>query len=190
MYYNAFTGNFRCGVSGTWENCIGGLTSSSSPGVAEASCTVACGAIATGTNMYPANYCVAGRTIEIIANGVYSTTGTPTLALTPYIGTNAAKASDTILGVAATAATAAATLTNQGWSLDIFLYCASTTSVWVEGGTQILTSAAGATTRSQISATAATTITNTTQNLYIFPAWSANSASNTIIAHQFIVKGE
>ena len=162
---------------------------SSTPQVASASCTVACTAIATGTSMYPVSYCVAGRTIQIIANGIYSTTGTPTLALSVYIGTNAAKASDTLLGAAATAATAATTLTNLGWSLNVYLYCVSTTSMWVEGGTEILTTAAGAEVLSQISATAATTVTNTLQNLYIFPAWSANSASNTITAEQFIVEG-
>ncbi len=192
MYYNASTGNFRCGVAGSWENCIGGLLTSSSPQSAQASCTTACGAIATGTSMFPANYCVAGRVIHIIATGVYSSTATsPTLALSVYLGTNAAKASDTLLGAAGTAATAGAATaqTNDGWSLDVYLYCVSSTSVWVQGGTELLTSTAGATFRSQISATAATTITNTTQNLYIFPAWSANSATNTITCDEFIIQG-
>ncbi len=192
MYYNASTGNFRCGVAGSWENCIGGLLTSSSPGTAQASCTTACSAIATGTSMYPANYCVAGRIIDITANGVYSSTNaSPTLALSVYIGTNAAKASDTLLGAAGVAITAGAATaqTNDGWSLNVQIYCVSTTSMWVEGGTEIVTSTTGIVFRSQIAPTAATTVTNTTQNLYIFPAWGTSSASNTITCTQFIVQG-
>ena len=189
MYYNASTGNFRCGMAGTWENCIGGLIGSSTPGIIVNTCTVACAAIATGTSFYPQNYCVAGRTIHIIANGVYSDRNTPTLALNLYIGTNPALASDTLLGSAANAAAVGTTQTNLGWSLDAYLYCASTTSMWVQGGTTILTTTAGGVVRSQISSTAATPITNTTQNLYIFPVWGTSNVLNTISATQFIVTG-
>jgi hypothetical protein len=192
MYYNASTNNFRCGVAGTWENCIGGLMASSSPGVTDSNCSTLCAALATGTGLYPANYCVAGRVIQIIASGVYSSTASsPTLSLSLYIGTNTLKASDTVLGATGTAATAGAATaqTNDGWSMDVYLYCVSTTSAWVQGGTAMLTSTAGASFRSQISATTATTITNTTQNIYLFPTWSTASSTNSITCDEFIVRG-
>jgi len=189
MYYNVSTDSFRCGVAGTWENCIGGLMSSSAPVTAVSTCTTTCAPIATSTNVFKANFCVAGKVIHIIAGGVHSTTSTPTLAFSVYLGTSTTKTSDTLLGAAATQASAGSSQTNLGWHMDVYIYCISPTSVWVEGGSAILTTTAGGNSQSEISATAATTISNTTQNLYIFPAWSASSSSNTVVAHEFIVSG-
>jgi len=189
MYYNSSTGNFRCFQNGQWQNCLGGLVSSSTTATTVNTCTSACGPIATITNGWVANYCSAGHTYHLYASGVFGfTTSTPTIALGLYIGTSSTKASDTILGATPNAATTPiAGGTNLGWEFDAYIVCNSTTSIMVHGSASFLTAAAGTVIASKLSSTGATTISNTTQNLYLFPAWSASSATNTITCNQFVI---
>ncbi len=191
MYYNASTGNFRCLQNGQWQNCLGGLVAVSTSVTTINTCTTACGSMATITGGWVANYCSVGHTYHIYASGTYGfTTGSPTIAMNLYLGTNAAKASDTLLGAAANAVAVPSSATsNLGWELDAYLICNSTTLVMTHGSVSFLTATTGTTITSKIApANVATTISNTTQNIYLFPAWSASSASNTITCSQFVVQ--
>lgn len=192
MYYNASTGNFRCFQNGLWQNCLGGLTAVSTSVTTVNNCSTACGAVATITSGWVANYCTVGHTYHIYASGILGfTTASTNIAMSLYIGTNAAKASDTLLGAAGNAAVLPSTTANNlGWELDAYLICNSTTSVMVHGSTSFLTSAStGAVISSKIAPiNVATTITNATQNLYLFPAWGAASSTNSISCSQFVVQ--
>ncbi len=187
MYYNSNTGNFRCFQGGAWVNCIGSAIAATTS-TAAATCTTACGAIATITSGWTANYCSAGHVFHLYASGVYSTTGIPTLAVGVYLGTNAALASDTLLGGGSNTLTTTS-VTGLGWEFDGYIVCNSTTSVFIHGNFSLLTSTTtGATQVLKITAGSATTITNATQNVYIFPTWGTSSASNTITCNQVILQ--
>lgn len=187
MYYNSINQRFRCYENGTWQNCIGSWSSASTTSTTVNTCTTACGAVASAATMWPSSYCVAGRSFHIYASGVYSTTGTPTISMGVYLGTSPTKASNTLIGTASNAATTA-TVTNLGWEMDAYIICNSTTSVLIHGTANFLSNTAGASVTSKIYTTAATTITNSTMNIYLFPAWGTSSASNTITANQFIIR--
>jgi hypothetical protein len=195
MYYNSNTGNFRCGESGTWENCIGGLMSSNTAASsANNTCTTACNAFSL-TATLPANYCVANRVIHIVANGVYSDTAAPTFGPWGiYLGSNSTtQTSDTLIGGATPTSVALGTVTNQQWFINYYMTCNSTTSITGEGTFTFVPSATGSTSETVLpmSASAATTGLTTTsaQTIYLFPGWGTSSASNTATLEQLIVTG-
>src|SRR4029077_17065563 len=84
MYYNVTDNSFRCGENGVWRSCLGGLVNSSTAASSAISNTNSLTNFSGGTNNsygILANDCQPGVTYLITAQGVYSTTGTPTLAL-------------------------------------------------------------------------------------------------------------
>ncbi len=197
MYYNQNTNNFRCGESGSWENCIGGLMSSNiSPSSAVNTCTTNCPAFSVFGTL-PANYCVAGRVIHIEASGVSSTTTTaPTYgAWGIYLGTNATtKTSDTLIGGATpVSATIGISQSNALWQIDFTMICNSTTSITGEGNFSFVASKTTTTSETILpmsSATATTGLTTTSsKNIYIFPAWGTSNAANTTTLEQLVVTG-
>lgn len=197
MYYNSGTGNFRCYNAGAWQNCVGGLISSNTAASsAIASCTTACASFSTNAAI-PANYCQPGRVITITASGVFSNAAatTPGLSLGVYYGTDASvRGNDTLIGAAsASLVPATAGLTNAGWRLEYTIICFSTTSMNGQGRFMITSNAtAGSinTVTSMMGSSTSTTVSSTSnKNLYIFPTWSASSASNSITVHQLIVTG-
>jgi hypothetical protein len=192
MYYNASSNTFRCAVSGAWENCIGGILTTNTTSTAQASCTTACGPVATATSAWPANYCVANRVIHINVSGVWGSSSTaPTLTLGVYLGTSATKASDTLVGVVSNTTTMTASVSAQAWDMDIYINCVSTTTVFLHGSGIFSSSATtGASQAMKLFETAVTgTVTTSASNIYIFPAWGASSSSNTITGNQIIVQG-
>jgi len=195
MYYNTATGNFRCGQAGAWENCIGGLmASNAAASSAVNTCTTACAAFST-TAALPANYCVPGRVIHIVANGVYSTAASATLAMGMYIGTNATtKTSDTLIGTASSALSSGALVTNQPWSIDFTITCFTAGSSGTVNGQGRFGMATSATTADvaggrMYTATNTTLNTTTAQTIYLFPAWGTSAAGDTATVEQFVVTG-
>ena len=197
MYYNSNSGNFRCGVSGAWENCIGGLISSNtvaSSGVA--SCTTACTSFTTNASL-PANYCVPGRVININASGILNTSGTPTLGpWGVYLGSNSStQTSDTLIGGATPTSTALGTLTNTAWNMTYTIICDSTGATGTVTGQGTLTfvsSATSSTSETVLPMSNGTTSTiNTTiaQTIYLFPGWGTSAAGNNTTVQQFVVTG-
>lgn len=197
MYYNSGTGNFRCYNAGAWQNCVGGLLSSNTAASsAIASCTSACAAFSTSAAI-PANYCQPGRVITITASGVYSNAAatTPGLAFGVYYGTDASvRGNNTLIGTAsASLVPVTAGLTNAGWRLEFTIICFSATSMNGQGYASIASNATAGSINavtSMMGTSASTAVTSTTnKNLYIFPTWSASSASNTITLQQLVVTG-
>lgn len=197
MYYNSNTGNFRCYNAGAWQNCVGGLISSNTAASSAVSnCTSACAAFNLNSPI-PANYCQPGRVITITASGVFSNAAatTPGLALGVYYGTDASvRGNDALIGtVSPSLVPTSAGLTNAGWRLEFTIICFSTTSMNGQGRFMITSNA----TAGSINAVTAimgtnanSTVTSTSnKNLYLFPTWSAASASNTITLQQLIVTG-
>jgi hypothetical protein len=129
----------------------------------------------------PANYLYVGQRLRLTANGIFSTTGTPTLLLGGYYG-----------GVAGTllAATAANT-TGSGaasWPWQLFLdilvkTIGSSGTVWCNGQVTLSTTLAGAASFYNLPTTQTQpiTINTTTANaLTVGAQWGTASASNTI----------
>lgn len=186
MYYNTSTGNFRCYTATKWNNC-GGLMLSTTNAATINTCTAACGPVATASSVWVPGFCTSGRVIHLYASGLYSNVS-GSMLLSLYIGNSTTKASDTILGAVANSITPNGA-SAYGWEFDGYIICNSPTSVLVHGAASFLVDPnAGDTRDSKIYSTTTTTITDTAQNLYLFPAFSASNAGNTITANQFIVE--
>ncbi len=192
MYYNSANNRFRCGQNGTWLNCIGGtMTTNTAASTAVNTCTTACAAFSTTAAM-PANFCVPGRVFHVIANGVYSTTASTTLAMGVYLGSNATtKTSDILLGASSGALSSGAAVTNIGWGVDFYVSCftaGASGTVSGQGSFSMATSATANAAGGRMYSSATTTINTTTaQTLYLFPAFGASAAGNTATVQQFIV---
>ncbi len=191
IYYNANTNNLRCGISGTWEDCGGQLASNSSVSTIN-TCTTACGAFSPNASL-AAGYCTPGRVITITMGGVWSnnqTTGTQTVSLSVYWGTNAAKASDTVIGVASPAYTMGYSATNLPWSLNYQLNCLTATTA-IGSGIANFGGTTSTITPEWMNAASATTITTTSaENVYVFPAFSTSNAGITITANTISIRGD
>jgi hypothetical protein len=125
-----------------------------------------------------------GTVIRVKAFGVYSTTGTPTLALSVYYGGAAAGTA-----LCATAATATASGVSAGtWLLDALgvvtaLTPNSTTGLTIEMAGSVIGIAATASTPVLMptSAAAVASLNPTTANtITVAAAWGTSSSSNTI----------
>lgn len=190
MYYNSANRSFRCGVAGSWQSCSGLLYTNTAVGSAVNTCTTACGPVATAP--IPANLCQAGRVLTIKASGVLSdTTTAPTLSWGFYYGTSTTKSSDTLLGVASPTGNLTATsMSGVPWKIDATIVCFSTTSMNLTGTVTTQINSTAATTNLMNSFTPTTTnglTTTTAKNLYLFPAFSASNASNSVTMNQFVV---
>jgi hypothetical protein len=191
MFYSSTNHSFLCGVAGSWETCTGLLYSNTAASTGVASCTTACVAFNKAVPI-PANYCKAGRVINVKARGIW-TTATTTMAFGVYYGTDASvKTNDTLLG-AATQTSSSVVAAAWAWHLDIDIVCFSTTSMMVEvrETLQDATAAAGTTLKTYALPTAAaTTVTSTSaKNIYIFPAFGANAAGNNATLQQLSATG-
>jgi len=188
MYYNTNTGNLRCAVVGTWENC-GGLLASDSTVSTVNTCTTACSAFSPNAAL-AANYCTPGRVITITMSGVYSTTTAIAINLGVYWGTNAAKASDTQIGVGTPSTfTSATTSTNLPWSLNYQINCFDATHAIGEGIANFAAST-NATTPQWMTTSTSTVITTTSaENVYVFPQFATSAAGDTITADTISITG-
>jgi hypothetical protein len=189
MYYNATNRAFRCAVDGIWQNCSGMLYANTSKSTVVSNCSNNCAAFDT-TASIPVNYCLAGRVIKLSAEGVFSSTGSPNLQFGVYYGGDpSVAANDVLLGTLSPAASVTSA-SNNYFNMVFNVTCFSTTSMQTGGvlNLQVGTAASGLTPLPMNAATAAT-VTNgpTAKNLYIFPIWSAASASNTAQITQFTV---
>jgi len=189
MYYNATTRVFRCYSAGAWQNCSGLLSSNTSQSSANSNCSNNCAAFSTFASI-PANYCQAGRVIRLNAHGYFSSQATSTnLQFGVYYGTdNSVAANDTLIGTL-TPSLAVSSASNNYFGLDFDVTCFSTTSMQADGLANVqVGAAASGVTGVPISSTSPTTVVSTSaKNLYIFPVWSAASASDTAKITQFIV---
>ncbi|HSW66500.1 MAG TPA: hypothetical protein VLI54_05170 [Bacillota bacterium] len=192
MYYNSANNRFRCGQNGAWLNCIGGtITTNTAASTAVNTCTTACPAFST-TASIPANFCVPGRVFHIVANGVYSTTASTTLAMGVYLGSNATtKTSDVLIGASSGALSSGALVTNIGWGVDFYVSCftaGASGTVSGQGNFNMATSTTATAAGGRMYSSATTTVNTTTaQTLYLFPAFGASAAGNTATVQQFIV---
>jgi hypothetical protein len=189
MYYNATNRAFRCAVDGIWQNCSGMLYANTSKSTAVSNCTNNCAAFDT-TASIPVNYCLAGRVIKLSAEGVFSSTGSPNLQFGVYYGGDPSVASNDVLLGTLSPAVSVASASNNYFNMQFNVTRFSSTSMQ-SGGVLNLQAGAAASglTPLPMNSAAAATVTNgpTAQNLYIFPIWSAASASNTAQITQFSV---
>jgi hypothetical protein len=200
MYYNSSMGAFRCGVKGAWESCLTGKLASNTATSTISTCTTACGAFnvsQAGTTQdhvtLPANFCTAGKVFRISAWGVYSYVSTATLQTGVYYGTSSTRTSDTVLGaLSLNQANGSATGTNQTWHMDWQMTCLTTgaSGTVAAQGMLVLEDGAGTSDFSMNATGTQTFDTTAATNLYIFPVWSASSASNTITLHTVTVTAE
>ena len=187
MYYNATTHEFRCGVSGAWQNCSGLLYSNTSKSSAVSSCSNNCTAFSTAAAI-PANYCQAGTVIKLSAAGYFSSqVSASNLQFGVYYGTDGSvAANDTLIG-SLTPAVSVSSASNNYFQMDFNIHCFSTSSMQAEGtvNIQVGSAAAGMTAVPMNATTGTTVVSSSAKNLYIFPIWDAASASNTSTITQF-----
>jgi hypothetical protein len=158
-------------------------------------CTTACAAFSKAAPI-PANYCQAGRTIHIIARGIYGlqNVASQTYALGVYYGTDSSvKTNDVLLGTS-TSTTALTNLTNNGWKLDTTIVCYDTTHMQAEGDfTYSISNTAATAGQTVLQTDTATTgtsvVTTSAKNIYLFPAYGASNSANTATLQQLIVTG-
>ena len=195
MYYNSNTGNFRCGESGLWENCLGGLiTSNTSASGTLSNCGnsgSACAPFSTSAAL-PANYCQPGKVITLTANGVYNTfSTTQKLGFGVYMGPNTSTLQ--LIGAASSFSTPAqSNASNVGWGVNFTIICDTTGNpgtVTGEGNTYVGLTALTESNAPMYSATTTNINTTIAQNVYLVPTFATANAGNTITAEQYIVTG-
>ena len=140
--------------------------------------------------MIPANYCQAGRVINIKASGIFSTTLAPTLAIAVYYGTDATvKTNDTLIGVTSTLLATTSGSTNLGWRLDFDIICQTTTGMNGQGMFNFALTTTTSTNVMMYAYNNSAVVSTSDKSLYLFPAWGTSSASNWITASQIVVTG-
>jgi hypothetical protein len=173
-------------VAGAWQNCAGLLYANTSKSSANSNCSNNCAAFSTAAAV-PANYCQAGKVIRLSANGYFSSTGSPNIQFGVYYGTDGSVAANDVLLGTVSPAVSVTSASNNYFQINMDINCFSTTSMQAGGalGIQTGTAAAGLTTLPMNATNAATVVSTSTKNLYIFPIWSAASSSNTATLAQF-----
>ncbi|OUD02578.1 right-handed parallel beta-helix repeat-containing protein [Streptomyces swartbergensis] len=148
------------------------------PSSATAANTTAETVIASGT--IPGGDAVAGSAYRLVAHGVASTTGTPTLTLRVRLG----GVSGPVIAQYAAVTTASA-ISNRGWRVEGSVHCISTGSsgTWAGGGALYhhLASTTGAA-QHELTDAPITRDSTVDQLLVITAQWSVASASNTVAA--------
>lgn len=178
MYYNTSSNSFRCGVSGVWVSCIGGLLTASTAINSSVANTTTETDFAT-TYSIPANYCANNRVLRVTANGLYGTTGTPNMNLRVKLGGTTVAIADT---------PAMTTQTSKGWTTTFTLMCPSAAGSSAAVTAQGLLTMANDPNR-QIPYTSTNIATNTAQTLSISAEWGTANASNTITLSSLTVEG-
>jgi hypothetical protein len=190
IYYNSSTGNFRCGESGTWTNCIGGLISSNTSASASLDGSISGSQSFSDISSIPANYCVQGRVINVTASGLMTTTSTAQpVSFSLKLGNNQISGESVAL-------TPSSDLTNRGWQMQFQIICdanPSSSSAVTGQGWIILpgSSANSADQTSDIPYVATNLPTNTAQNLSINASFGGSAtAGNSVTLEQLIVSGQ
>lgn len=191
--------------TGTWAEL---LFSNAADHTAVAS-TASEASLLAGTNDQPVLY--AGfflnkqgkyRAISILAKGVFSTTGTPTLIFQARLGTTSGSTylSGTSVGVTA-AITTQSGVTNKYWDLKLDLICNTpgigTGNTTLSGAGTVYSQSGFASpfsyplepTTPDTATWTATIDGSLTQYVNLSVTWSASSASNTITCKQLMVFG-
>ncbi len=196
MYYNSSTNSFRCGQSGAWAGCLGGLLASNTASSTISNCSTACAAFNVsqqGTTQdhiaIPANYCQAGKVVKMSIWGTFTTPSNQNLQVGIYIGTSSTRtnAANKVVGVLPAVYPGSAS--SNGWNMEFQINCYSSTSVVGEGILHYDTNGTGSADYWINSGATATTINTTAQNLYIFPVWGTASVGNTITLDGVSVTG-
>lgn len=157
-------------------------------GTAYASSTTITDVSAAPQLVLPANFMYPGQSFRLTAFGVLSNTASGTIVLGFYYGGVAGVA------LAANAATApGAAVTNVPWRLEATatVRTVGATGTIITQGFLDLGSSVSAVSHVPIPATALATVTiDTTSSkaLTVGATWGANSASNTLTCHQFLVE--
>ena len=123
-----------------------------------------------------------GRIFKIVANGVYSTTGTPTLLFKVKWGSTDL--------VTFTARTGINNASNQSWQVEAWIVVRSigASGTVMASGKAFVNTAAGQDTVETVVNNAATTIdTTTAQTCQVSLTWSASSSSNTATLKNFVL---
>jgi hypothetical protein len=182
MYYNSSTSTFRCAQAGTWVSCVGGLLSSNT--------SVSTAVTSTSETNFdrnyslPANYCVAGRTIRITAQGTYTSDAANNLTLKVKMGS-------TVLGSTGAQAVGNA-VTNREWRAEFQVICNAAPGASVatenQGLATLFTTDATTSKLLEMSNTSTVNIaTNAAQTIQMSAQWSAGT--NSITMRQFLVEG-
>jgi hypothetical protein len=189
IYYSASTGNFRCGESGAWTNCIGGLISSNTAASATLNGNSNDVQSFSDTSSIPANYCVQGRVINVTASGIMTTTSSSQpLSFMIKLGNTQISGSSIYL-------TPSSSLTNRGWQMQFQIICdskPSNNSSLTGQGWIILpgTTATSSDQTSDIPYVATNVDTTTAQTLSVNASFGGTANSgNTITLEQLIVNG-
>lgn len=174
----------------TWETLANSLTTSQTTTGAALASSTSLTDISPGGNTagqaftIPAGFMYVGQQWRFSANGIYSTTGTPTLLLGLYYG-----------GVGGTALCAtAATTTGSGVANGVWRLSADArvSAVGTSGTILTIGAVSGVGTSPVLmpatsSTGGAATINTSTSNLLtVGGQWGTSSASNTIICYQFL----
>jgi len=199
--------SIRCsGITGTWTEL---MFSNTSDYAALASSAVEASLLTPGPKMQPVVPALffdgnkgVGRGMVIVARGVLSNTGTPTMTFQVRLGTTAGASQLGGTPVAVSAAiTTASGVTNKFWEMRVELIC----NTPGQGTGNTVLNCAGYVTSpggfgspftyameptTPDTATWTATIDNTvTQYINITETWSASSASNTLTLKQLFVYG-
>lgn len=167
----------------------GGQYSQLNSGVALASSTtltdISPGANAAGQAVtFPLDTFQPGQQFRVIAGGIFSTTGTPTLVMGLYLGGVAG----VVLGATVAAATAQSSVTNFPWYLNAMLRVATVGAT----GTIFCAGAVNGPWTTVVSGTLSSTgnsvNTGASQTLTLGAQWGTSSASNSIQCTQFAVE--
>ena len=197
MYYNVTSGTFRCGngPGSTYQDCAVGFDYSNVSTTAVNGNTTGIQLLSSAATL-PANYCTSGRDVQIIANGIYSTTTTAQpLSFNIELGT-------TTIGVSSTAFTPGISLTNAAWTLQFQIICnaapGASVAVTGEGYATIFPAASTNTAALEVIPMETTTTTTTsaiatngTLAVKLGVTFTGTASTlNTIQVNQFIAKGE
>lgn len=158
-------------------------------GTALASSTSLTDISAAPNYVLPANFLVAGSVLRFTAFGVFSTTGTPTLLLGVYYG---AVAGANPIAVSS-AVTTGSGVTNVPWRIEVttVVRTAGTAGTAMSQGFLDMGTSVSAVNHLPLPQTALAATTHDTtaaKALTVGAQWSANSASNTITCHGFIIE--
>lgn len=197
----------RCsGVTGTWTETLFNFAGTFT---AVASASTETGLL-SGPNVQPVipanffNPTIGGnnRALRISGNGVFSTTGTPTLIFQFRLGTTAGPTTYTGTSVGVTAAiTTQSGVTNKYFEFDLVLTCTvpgiGTGNCTLSGAGKVLSPSGFASpfiypiepTTPDTGTFTATIDGSLTQYLNLSQTWSASSSSNTMTLKRLLVEG-
>jgi N-acetylneuraminic acid mutarotase len=184
MYYNSDSESFRCYRNTSWVACTGGMVfSTTAPSSAIAS-------TASETNFnqtytVPANECKIGHVYRVTAQGIFSSTGTPTLVLRLKFGAAI---------MASKSGTVPSGSSSIGWRLEGQFTCnadpGAASAIESQGMVLWSTSntALGINGSDMRTTTTTNVATNASQTIQLSATWGTSSASNTITMRQLIVE--